>query len=373
MLKLNAGLCVRSLSVESQCNKCEVVCPTNAIVIGESKPLPAINFSECVHCGACVGVCPNEALQLEEFSPTDLFFDFIEDEENVLSCRKNVPCIAALSVEHILSMVLLKKEMVFDMGYCDSCAIASTCKPQIEANYEEVTYLLEAMQSDALIKLENVCYENTSEKPTERRDFLSAFNLKSVAKVKKSFEDEIQKASDELVEHTLQKTDIALLKKKIIPNKRKLLFTAIKRAQKPSVFHTVEAKELSFTSQKILESEACTACQMCYRVCPSGALTSDLKNSKIDFDPFLCIKCNICHDVCEPDAIKLAEAYSIKEFFEPQVVNLIRFHVKRCDECNMFFSANSEDARLCRRCQIEEDEAKSLWGIVPNKGVDNDE
>jgi len=362
MLKLNAGLCVRSLSVESQCNKCELVCPTQAIVVA-GNPLPAINFSECVNCGACAGVCPSEALELEEFSATNFFFDFIEDSENLLSCRKNLPCIAALSVEHIISMAVLKNEIIFDMGYCDTCEIASTCKPQIEANYEEASYLLEAMENDATIKLEDVKYENESQKPTERRDFLSAFNLKTVAKVKKGFEDEVQKASDELTEHTLQKRDIALLKKKTIPAKRKIFYTAIKRVGKPSVFHTVDANELSFTSQKIMNQEACTACQMCYRVCPTGALTSDLKNSKIDFDPFLCIKCHICHDVCEPDAIRLSNAYNVKEFFEPEVVNLISFNVKRCDECNMFFSSNNIDEKLCRRCQIEEDEARSLWGI----------
>ncbi len=363
MIKLNTGLCVRSLSVESQCNRCEVICPTNAISFIDTNPLPAINFHQCVVCGACAGVCPDEALELEEFSATNFFFDFIEDEDNLLSCRKNVPCIASLGVEHIISMAILKGELIFDMGYCSGCEIASTCKPQIEENYEEAIYLLEAMESNSVIKLEDIKYKNDSEKPSDRRDFLSALNLKTIAKVKKSFKDEMQKASDALIEHTLQKRDIALLKKKSIPNKRKILFAAIKRAEKPSVFHTVDADEVSFTSQKMIDKEACTACQMCYRVCPTGALTSDLKNSKIDFDPFLCIKCHTCHDVCEPDAITLSNIYNIKEFFEPEVVNLVAFSVKRCSECGMVFSSNNSDDTLCRRCQIEEDEARDLWGI----------
>ncbi|WP_297443885.1 4Fe-4S dicluster domain-containing protein [Sulfurimonas sp.] len=362
MLKLNAGLCVRSLSVESECNKCEVVCPTNAIVITKGTALPAINFSTCVTCGACGGVCPSEALTLEEFSPTDFFFDFIEDEDNLISCRKNVPCISALSVEHILSMVTLKKEIVFDMGYCNECDIASTCHKQILENYEEATYILEAMENDATIKLEDVKYNSENEATTDRRDFLNNLNLKSVAKVKKSFEDEVQKASDELIEHSLAKTDIALLRKKTLPNKRKILFTALKRVEKPSTFHIIDATEISFTSQKLMNEESCTACQMCYRVCPTGALTSDLKNSKIDFDPFLCIKCHICHDVCEPDAITLSSSYKMKEFFEPEAVNLISFNVRRCDECGSIFSSNSNDT-MCYRCKIEEEEAKALWGI----------
>ncbi|MEA3370318.1 MAG: 4Fe-4S binding protein [Campylobacterota bacterium] len=360
MLNLNAGLCVRSLSVESECNKCEVVCPTGAIVVGEN-PLPAINFSSCVECAACHAICPTEALTLDTFNSTDFFFDFVESKENLISCKKNVPCISALSVEHLISIAVLKKDIVLDMGYCGDCEIASTCHKQIMQNYEEASYLLEAMENDAEIRLEDVCFE-PEERETNRRDFLSNINLKSVGEVKHSFEQEVIKAGDELVEHTLEKTDIALLKRKTIPEKRKIFFTAIKRVEKPSQFHIVDASEVSFTSQKIMDEEACTVCQMCYRVCPTGALTSDIKNSKIDFDPFLCVKCHICHDVCESDAITLSSSYNVKEFFEPTVQNLVAFKVRRCDECNVIFSTNTNE-KMCYRCKAEDEEARELWGI----------
>ena len=360
LIHLQASKCVRSLSVESQCDKCEVVCPTDAIVIGKN-PLPSINFSLCVGCGACGGVCPTEAFGLENFSATDFFFEYLEDEENLISCRKNVPCIAALSVEHLISLAVLKKEIVLDMGHCEGCEIANTCHKQILDNQEEASYLLEAMQNEAEIKLENIAYEKTQ--TTDRRGFLNAINLNTLAKTKKSFEDEVQKASDELTEHTLAKTDIALLRKKTLPEKRKLFFTAVKRVENPSEFHRIDATEVSFTSQKLMDSETCTACQMCYRVCPTGALTSDIKNSKIDFDPFLCVKCNICHDVCEPNAITLSSSYNIQEFFEPKVQNLIEFKVRRCNECSMIFSTNTKD-KLCYRCKAEEEEARELWGIT---------
>lgn len=363
MIQLTASKCVRSLARESECDRCEVICPTKAIVLGDN-PLPSINFSLCVGCGGCQGVCPSEALNLDEFNSTDFFFDEVQEESSLISCRKNVPCISVLSVEHIISLAILKKELVFDMGYCDGCDIAHTCKKEILKNYEEASYLLEAMQNPAKIELKNVCYEDkTEDKPRDRRDFFRSINLNGIAKTKASFEAEVQKATDELVEHTLAKTDIALLKKKTIPQKRKIFFTAIKRVEKPSQFHIVDAKEVSFTSAKVLDIELCTACQMCYRVCPSGALSSDVKNSKIDFDPFLCIKCHICHDVCEPNAITLSPSYNIKEFFEPVVQNLATFRVKRCDECNIIFSTNSND-KLCYRCKIEDEEARELWGIT---------
>ena len=76
MIQLTASRCVRSLAKDSECNKCEVICPTQAIVVGDN-PLPSINFSSCVGCGACDAVCPNEALPLDDFSPTDFFFSYI--------------------------------------------------------------------------------------------------------------------------------------------------------------------------------------------------------------------------------------------------------------------------------------------------------
>jgi len=362
IIQFSASKCVRSLAKDSECNKCEVVCPTKAIVVGDN-PLPSINFSSCVACGACDGICPNEALSLDDFSNTDFFFNFIEDKENLISCQKNVPCIAVLNVENIISMAVLKKEIIFDMGHCDECEIAHTCKTQILKNYEEATYLLEAMENDAILKLEKIAHKEVEKKDeSNRRDFFNSMNLNSVAKSKQEFEKEIKKATDELVEHTLAKTDIALLRQKSIPQKRKLFFTAIKRVEKPSQFHIVDAKEVSFTSSKLMDEESCTACQMCYRVCPTGALTSDVKNSKIDFDPFLCIKCNVCHDVCEPKAITLSPSYNVKEFFEPTVQNLVTFKVRRCNECNIIFSTNNGD-KLCYRCKAEEEEARELWGI----------
>lgn len=213
MLKLNAGLCVRSLSVESECNRCEVICPTSAITIQKGKTLPAINFSQCVSCGGCGAVCPSEALTLDEFVPTDFFFNFIQENDSLISCRKNVPCIAALSVEHIISLAVLKKELVFDMGHCSECKIASKCQPQIEENFEEATYILEAMESDATISMEDVKFEYEEQKYSDRREFLNSLNLKAVAHAKKTFEDEVQKATDEIVEHNLQKNRYCTFKK----------------------------------------------------------------------------------------------------------------------------------------------------------------
>ena len=363
-IALNTVACVRSLAKFSECNKCEVICPTNAIVVNGA--LPSINFSHCVACGGCAGVCPSEALVLDDFSATEFFFEFASGEDSLISCRKNVPCLSVLNVEHLIGLASLKEGITFDMGHCEGCDIAHTCMPQIEKSAEEANYILEAMENRGSVILENVAYmpeEKIEIQEGDRRDFFRALTLQNAVKSKQKFDREVEIATDALVEHTISTDKISLLKQKGIPDKRKLLFTALKRADKPSNYHVIDANEVSFTSQKLFDEEKCTACQMCYRVCPTGSLSSNVRNSKIDFDPFLCIKCHICHDVCEPDALTLSDSYNIKEFFEPRVQNLVTFDVRNCDECGRLFTS-LEGAKMCYQCQCEEDEARELWGIT---------
>ena len=359
-ITLNPGRCVRQLSVFSTCNSCVTSCPTEALTATEN--VPAVNLAACVGCGGCAGACPTEAIRVDDFSATEFFFAMAADGDNLVSCRKNVPCIAALSVDHLLALTSLKGGLRLDTGHCDGCDIASVCRPQFEARAEETSYLLEAMMSPAVIALEPVAYESPVKAESDRRDFLRAVNLKTLAEGKAKFEREVETATDELIRHHLDAAAIAQLRTKTLPDKRKLLFTAIKRAVRPSQYHVVESGELTLASQKVMDADKCTACQMCYRICPTGALTSDMKNSKIDFDAMMCVRCHLCHDVCEPDALALSPSFNMKELFEPTQQRLVTFRVLNCDECgNPFTSLAGE--RVCHRCRIEEEEARALWGI----------
>jgi energy-converting hydrogenase A subunit P len=360
-ITLDAARCVRAVSKFSNCDRCDAICPTGAIRVGEG--LPSVNLSECVGCGGCVGVCPSEAVTLDGFNSTDFFFHFVDDAEALLSCRKNVPCISVLNVEHVIAMAALKEEIVFDMGHCGTCPIAERCRPQIEALAEEANYLLEAMEHSGRVHLEEVAYAGEeSRDETQRRDFFRAINLKNAFKAEQDFNRAVETGTDERFEHHVGALDAAKIRQKELGDKRKILFTALKRVEKPSVFHVIDATEVSFTSQKLLDPELCTACQMCYRICPTGALSSNIKNAKIDFDPFLCIKCQLCHDVCEPDAITISPSYNMKEFFEPEVQNLVTFKMRNCNECGTPYAVLG-DSPLCHRCRIEEEEARELWGI----------
>ena len=361
-LNLDSSKCVRAVTKFSTCTKCQDICPTNAVEFSTENNLPTFLPNDCVNCGGCVGSCPSEALSLDFHKNTDFFFDFVQQEDTLVSCKKNVPCLAVLNVEHIISMALLKEDVVFDMGHCQSCEIKDPLYDTIVSNVDEANTILDAMESGRQIVLKEVAFEPEGETPKGRRDFLEQLTLKKAVETKAAFDKEVEIDPDEFLNFGLDTEAVAKIKNKQFPDKRKILFTALKRANKPEYFHVLDNHDLSFVSMKDMDDSECTACQMCYRICPTGALTSDYKNSKINFDPFMCIKCHVCHDVCEPDALTIADTFSMKNFFTPEIKPLIHFNVRRCHECDAYFHYFGGEV-VCHRCKIEEEEAMELWGL----------
>ncbi len=364
LLTLDIAKCVRTTNKFSECVECVNACPVATIKIDEQ--LPSFVPNDCVGCGGCLAACPSSAYKLDDFNAINFMFSYLESERESISCKEDeIPCLAALNVEEILSMSLLtSKEILFDRSHCSECEIAKVNLSIIEKRVEEVNFLLEAMEVEKSVRfevLESMEVVKNSD-TASRRDFLSKASIKEAAKAKHKFDNSVEALDEELKEHTATVEDIQSIRNKVVPDRRKLLKMAMKRAGVPEKFHVIESEDISFISQKVLDEESCTNCQMCYRICPTGALSSDKYGGFIAFDAFSCIKCTSCHDVCEPNSLTIKPTFNLKELFEPKQEILVKFSVKRCDECGMPFVYRSGEV-MCTRCRIEEEEANTLWGI----------
>jgi len=354
-LGFDLASCVRATSKFSQCNKCVEICPVETLQIVDN--IPTFTPSACVDCGGCVGACPTEAFSLSDFSTIEFFFGLLDSDERLISCKKNIPCMATLSVEHLISLALASEEaVILDVGHCNSCEIKEPLYKQIEENIEEANFILSSFSDKQLVASDIAYQEEGSIEEDEVSSRRSLFSLKSAVKQKEAFESAV--GEDEQRVFEIDASVISKIKDKKLPNKRKILFTTLKRANRPEEYEIVPQSEVSFVSQKFVD-ENCTNCQICYRICPTGALSSDGKFSLINFDSMLCVKCHLCHDVCEPDAIHLQEGFEIKEFFEPTTRTLATFNIKRCNECGGYFTYKGGE-QICPRCQVEEDEAITL-------------
>lgn len=357
-LHFDVGACVRATSKFSQCTRCIDICPDSISLVDN---LPSFSSATGVEAAACVGICPTEAFALSDFSTTEFFFTFLESKVRLISPKFNVPCISVLSVEHLISLALASEEMItIDLSSYDEDSLLFE---HIENRIDEANFVLSSF-SDKQLTTNHVASEEVKQKNeqehdeevTSRRSFLGNASLEGVVKHKKAFDDAVDE--DELQHFEIDSSVIAKIKDKNLPNKRKILFTTLKRADVPDVFEVLPEEEVSFTSQKFVD-ESCTNCQICYRICPTGALSTDGKFSLIHFDAMLCVKCRLCHDVCEPDAIQLQSGFEIKEFFEPTQRTLATFNIKRCNECGNNFTYTGGE-QTCPRCAVEEEEAMFL-------------
>ena len=355
-LNIELGSCVRVASKSSECTLCADICPINAITYNEN----ILNLDDsCIDCGGCIGVCPTEAISLSDFKTLDFIFDFLKSDEQLISCKKNIPCLAVLSAENLVSMALLgEDETVLDLGHCQTCDIRDPLYQNIIKNIKEANNFLKELGSEKKLASEETGYTKEIHKEeSNRRDFFKRFNIKGAIESKVAFEKELEKEDQR---GTLDSSTTARLKDKSLPNKRKLLYMALKRVKDKPNFTEIHHNNLSFISQKSIDS-SCDNCSFCYRICPTGALSSDHRGTKIEFDALACVKCRLCHDVCQTDSIHL-ESFETSSIFKPKVDELIKFSIKKCDECGIHFTYFADETS-CRRCTIEEEEAKSLWGI----------
>ena len=358
-LHFDVSACVRAKSKFSECSKCMDVCP-DSITLQDD--LPTFKKATGVEAAACVGVCPTEAFALSGFSTTEFFFTFLESKVRLISPKINVPCLSVLSVEHLISLALASDETItLDMSVYDEDSLLFE---HIEGMIEEANFVLSSfsdkrLESNLDSSARHPGNENVppvQDDVHDRRSFLGNATLKGIIKQKKAFDEAVD--ADELQRFDMDASVISKIRDKQLPNKRKILFTTLKRAGVPDVFETLPEEDVSFVSQKYID-ESCTNCQICYRICPTGALSSNGKFSLIYFDAMLCVKCRLCHDACEPDAIHLQKGFEIKEFFEPTQRTLATFNVKRCNECGNYFTYTGGEL-TCPRCSVEEEEAMFL-------------
>lgn len=355
-LHFNLSACVRATSKFSECTKCVDACPESIQLL---ENLPSFANKTGVEAAACIGVCPTEAFSLSEFSATEFFFTFLDSKIRLISPKINVPCISVLSVEHLISLALASDEIItLDMSAYDT---ESLLYEQIEIRIDEANFLLSSFSDKQLeTNMEKVIREEkideSNEEVSSRRSFLGNASLKGVVKHKMTFDEAVE--ADELKAFQLDSLTISKIKEKTLPDKRKILFTTLKHVDAPDAFDVLAQEDVSFVSQKYVD-ESCTNCQICYRICPTGALSSNGKFSLINFDSMLCVKCHLCHDVCEPDAIHLQDGFELKEFFEPTQRTLATFNIKRCNECGSNFTYTGGE-QACPRCLVEEEEAMFL-------------
>ena len=358
---LDYAACILTSNKAAGCTKCEAICPADVIKIEEH----ALTYTpaECVRCGACQGVCPTESFRIDGFVHENFVAEFVGDEADLISCKKNVPCLAALNAEYLISLALEKgRDVILDTGHCEGCEIAGTVMGHIEASLEEANRFLVAFESSLRIKAEPRAFD-ASAKKTEgisRRQLFSKFNVKDGVKAKLRFDKEVDIAITASVGVDDGDYNRNRLREKQLPFRRTLFISAT-RGLGGEADTALDAKDFRFITDKVIDKTRCTNCALCYHICPTGALVGERFKGKISFDFLHCVACNSCHDICPEFCLDKEPIFTKGMFTKPERKKLATFFMRQCGDCGMPFVNDGND--FCPRCRAMDDEARDLVGF----------
>jgi ferredoxin len=351
-LALDASQCVRAKDKLSKCELCIRACPVNALRL--DAPM-ALDEKLCVACGACVRVCPVNA------------FTGIDGDNDLLNCVARVnptqleltcarhphaeiglpaeatvirtsTCLAALGASIYVRLLSQVESIAIRLDVCGECS-SGRLQADIAQAFAPVRQLFPARahlvnnQPDTSAPARAV-YDAKSP-PVSRRDFLRAFTGESVRTALRII------SSDE------NKTSATHL-----PRERMRLLAALKWAS--SIDLNVRAEFAGAIRLKV--DEKCTACGVCARVCPTGALQfskADNKEYRLTCIVAHCTDCGMCRDMCEPGALQRDGVPTLAELVAVEPMVLRAGALKLCSKCNAPFAAAME-GNLCPICDFRQ-------------------
>jgi len=344
---LDAARCVRAQDKLATCDQCVRACPVDALRLGA--PI-ALAEKICVACGVCLRVCPVDAFTGDD-GVTDLLnwltrlhAQAVElvcsrhpnpakgQNENTIVLRANT-CLAALGSSVYLRLLSQVSSVAVRMDACTECSLArvqpfitDALEPARQFFPERVVAITE---KPANPKTRPV-YDAKSP-PVSRRDFFRVLTGESVRAATVAFASESTRTS-------------------AVPRERQRVIHALKHLTlaDPNV-------PAAFTGAiRLRADDKCTACGVCARACPTGALkfsATENNTYQLTCSVAQCTDCGVCLDVCEPQALQRAGAPTLAEFIASAPMMLHTGALKHCAKCNTRFAAHLE-GNLCPICDF---------------------
>jgi ferredoxin len=355
---LSEERCLHSLDRSSACQACLDICPAGAI--SPDKP-PKMEPEKCQRCLACLTACPVGAFKADD-SVVSLLnaVSHLEGGALELLCEKNANansgsaesctgirvrgCLAGLGSGTYVALAAFGLERILvRTDACDSCNWRSLPSLVIK-QINEARRLLEGWQRAELLQ-RVVELDQSSDRPLweaanpplSRRDMFRMLGQQGKVAMARAIEHERTE-----VEHR--------------PGRNRMRLTsAVAHLPAPTLDCTSDLADMNFAAISV--SEACTACGVCARACPTNALRFEKNEESTEFNLKLsvrdCIGCEICRHVCAPSAISLDHAPTFAKVFGQDIITLRGGELTKCKHCGILMAARP-DTQLCLLCEYRQ-------------------
>ena len=319
--------CLRRRFIRSACDRCARECRPQALYPGEGEV--RLDSRRCTGCLACTAACPTEALSGRDSrlakAPQRIL---ARRGQTIICCEKSLrhgtevilPCLGALSREHLAAYALLTGGLILLLAPCQDCH--SPWIPDIlQSRVDELHQCWQGLADQPPVRLhleaeppelspaaagESAGHDTAGgsgsggdspgpegQATPGRRDFFRAFREISVhaaAETWTTLRDDGEEKEEQWASTKHEPLRIKLLQK------------AGEQAPGRTALVAPLLWELKINPE-------CTFCGACIGLCPSGAISGDRELDRLYFDPYLCGGCGLCQEFCPARAVEIVSGW----------------------------------------------------------------
>ena len=319
----------------SDCKRCSFCCPHGAITLRENAA-PSVNHEACAGCGICAGVC--DAFSATRLSLHQLHRQILRTaaagKRVFITCEKNLepkakpaenvmvlPCISMMSPAFLTMILAEGVELTLGckLETCEDCAMGGALGGMLFPRAVEIAQ--QRTGKEVLISAEIPTKLALLEKITENEDLTGrrqafqdlAADFMDITSGKRRLAQ-----SHVMQDYALRKQRNRILSGLSIPDGAQLDERAGSKNRKGALFPQQRMLATAAMAQpdcanKIVlrisqtDESACCSSLECIHLCPTGARFR-VPGRKLAFDPFLCVGCGICADICPHGACSIVSA-----------------------------------------------------------------
>lgn len=361
--QFRASRCVRYRYRYSACSRCSDACPHAAVRLSDSGA--AIAADSCRNCALCVSACRTGAFTAANFRPLDMLRQAIKSEHFTVACLPSgcfadavVPCLGALDAP---LLAYLEKRRVpttlLGAALCDACAHGPEGAGQLAANLDAVAGLRAAAAPEdwlPVVVARDARAAGDAENPrfaSGRRHLFRRLLGRGVDECVAAVEAG-PRQDGPVPDQAIRAGAYAL------PEQRELL--QIVAGRKDGRPFRVEIHE-ALPALELTVGAGCTACEACFRVCPTGAIgiTENPGDWALTFRRDRCVGCAACIEVCQPRALDAAADFEITP--DQPVRPLFSLAKQRCGRCDRHFVSHRPEG-ICTVCSDDQDAFTAIFG-----------
>lgn len=337
----------------SSCNRCIEQCPHQALEVSD-KGVSLIP-QNCTGCALCSASCPTGVflarnLPLSDIAKPNAESISIACNPSELEGDIKVPCLGAIDVSILASLKLRNiKFKLKGSHHCSQCAHAPYGEQRLYAILDALSYVFMISEDEAWSLLERDDVKEVSgldRNRSERRQFFRRWLAQGSELVKNEGQPflDVPPSAIRYANH-------------YVPARRRMAEKVLNHFNEPI------SDELSgmtwFVGDVETGEKECTGCEVCARVCPTGALKIGEEDNdwNLIFSSSQCVGCDVCIEACTANAITVSYAWKPKES-ETQVLYSLLRH--RCQGCGRYFIGIQDDA--CPVCSDDTDNFSAIFG-----------